>query len=68
MATPKPFEIVLANSGVTVNTAALDEFLDAQKSGEPELFAARLKKLTGQVFEMEGRRSRPATLQPWARS
>lgn len=53
VATPKPFEIVLANSGVTVNTAALDEFLDAQKSGEPELFAARLKKLTGQVFEMK---------------
>jgi len=51
--TPKPFEIVLANSGVTVNTAALDEFLDAQKSGEPELFATRLKKLAGQVFEMK---------------
>ena len=53
VATPKPFEIVLANSGVTVNTAALDEFLDAQKADEPELFAARLKELTGQVFEMK---------------
>jgi mevalonate kinase len=53
VATPKPFEIVLANSGVTVNTAALDEFLDAQKAGEPELFATRLQKLARQVFEMK---------------
>jgi mevalonate kinase len=51
--TPKPFEIVLANSGVTVNTAALDEFIDQQKKNEPELFATRLKTLTAQVFEMK---------------
>ena len=49
---PGAFEIVLANSGVTVNTAALDEFIDQQKSDEAELFAARLKTMTAQVSEM----------------
>jgi mevalonate kinase len=51
--TPKPFEIVLANSGVTVNTAALDKFIDQQKKGNPELFSARLKTITTQSYEMK---------------
>jgi mevalonate kinase len=51
--TPKPFEIVLANSGVTVNTAALDEFIDKQKKDDPELFAARLKTITAQAYDMK---------------
>jgi mevalonate kinase len=51
--TPKSFEIVLANSGVTVNTAALDEFIDQQKKGDPELFAARLKTITAQAYDMK---------------
>ena len=38
--TPKPFEIVLANSGITANTALLDDFIDQQKRDNPELFAA----------------------------
>jgi mevalonate kinase len=50
---PQSFEIVLANSGVTVNTAALDEFIDQQKTGEPELFAARLKTIRAQVIDMK---------------
>ena len=50
---PGAFEIVLANSGVTVNTAALDEFIDRQKIDEAELFAARLKTMTAQVFAMK---------------
>jgi mevalonate kinase len=50
---PKPFEIVLANSGVTVNTAALDEFIDLQKKGNPDLFASRLKNITSQTHEMK---------------
>jgi len=50
---PRPFEIVLANSGVTVDTAALDEFIDRQKADEAELFAARLATLTAQVFAMK---------------
>ena len=40
---------MLANSGVTVDTAALDEFIDRQKTDEAELFAARLKTMTAQV-------------------
>ena len=51
--TPKPFEIVLANSGVTVNTAALDEFIDQQKNGDPPLFRSRLKTITDQAHEMK---------------
>ena len=51
--TPKSFEIVLANSGVTVNTAALDEFIDLQKKEDPALFASRLKAITAQVFDMK---------------
>ena len=50
---PKPFEIVLANSGVTVDTAALDEFIDQQKKGKPDLFAERLKTITHQAFDMK---------------
>jgi mevalonate kinase len=50
--TPHAFEIVLANSGVTVNTAALDEFIDQQKTGDPALFAARLKTIKDQVADM----------------
>jgi mevalonate kinase len=51
--TPKPFEIVLANSGVTVNTAALDVFIDEQKKADPKLFAWRLNTITTQTFEMK---------------
>ncbi|HUK78716.1 MAG TPA: mevalonate kinase [Thermoleophilia bacterium] len=50
---PRPFEIVLANSGVTVDTAALDEFIDRQKADEAELFAARLGAMTAQVSAMK---------------
>lgn len=51
--TPKSFEIVLANSGITANTAALDEFIERQKKDNPELFATRLKAITAQVYEMK---------------
>jgi len=51
--TPRSFEIVLANSGVTVNTAALDEFIDQQKKDDPGLFESRLKMINAQVFEMK---------------
>src|SRR5512143_1135273 len=37
--TPKPLEIVLANSGVTANTALLDEFSERQKKEDAALFA-----------------------------
>jgi len=50
---PKPFEIVLANSGVTANTAALDEFTDRQKKENPTLFTSRMKIIISQGKEMK---------------
>ncbi len=51
--TPKPFEIVLANSGVTANTALLDEVTEKQKKDDPSLFASRMKTITVQAYEMK---------------
>jgi mevalonate kinase len=51
--TPKPFEIVLANSGITANTALLDEVTEQQKKEDPELFASRLKMITNQAYDMK---------------
>ncbi len=51
--TPQPFEIVLANSGVTANTALLDEITDQQKKDDPQLFASRLKSITSQAYAMK---------------
>ena len=51
--TPKSFEIVLANSGITANTALLDEFTEQQKKENPELFASRLKTITAQAHDMK---------------
>jgi mevalonate kinase len=50
--TPKRFEIVLANSGITANTALLDEITEQQKKDDAELFAARLKTITAQSYDM----------------
>jgi mevalonate kinase len=51
--TPKPFEIVLANSGVTANTALLDEFSERQKKENPQLFASRMQMIKSQGQEMK---------------
>ena len=51
--TAKPFEIVLANSGITANTALLDVFIDQQKKDDPDLFSARLKSITAQSYAMK---------------
>jgi mevalonate kinase len=51
--TPQPFEIVLANSGITANTAALDEYIDLQKKNDPALFSSRLKTITSQAYDMK---------------
>ncbi len=51
--TPKPFEVVLANSGITANTALLDEFSDRQKKENPKLFRSRLDTITSQAHEMK---------------
>ena len=51
--TLKPFEIVLANSGITANTALLDEFSERQKKENPGLFASRMKTITSQAHDMK---------------
>ncbi len=51
--TPKPFEIVLANSGITANTALLDEFSERQKKENPQLFASRMQTITSQAQDMK---------------
>ena len=51
--TPKPFEIVLANSGITANTALLDEVTEQQKKEDPQLFSSRLKTITDQAHDMQ---------------
>jgi mevalonate kinase len=51
--TPAPFEIVLANSGITANTALLDDFIDQQKKNDPALFSSRLNTIAGQVHDMK---------------
>ncbi|HET6846118.1 MAG TPA: mevalonate kinase [Anaerolineales bacterium] len=51
--TPEPFEIVLANSGITANTAALDEFIEKQKKADPQLFRGRLQTIVTQGQEMK---------------
>jgi len=45
----KPVEIVLGNSGVTANTAALKGFLEEQEKTDPSLFNTRLDKIRTQV-------------------
>ena len=52
--TPKSFKIVLANSGITANTALLDEVTEQQKKDDPDLFASRLKIITTQAYDMKG--------------
>ena len=51
--TPKSFEIVLANSGITANTALLDEFSERQKKENPALFASHMQTITDQGQEMK---------------
>lgn len=50
--TPKPFEVVLGNSGVTADTSALRPFLIEQEEKDPELFSTRLTAIKNQVHEM----------------
>lgn len=49
----KPFEVVLANSGVNANTAALDDLVENENKKNPGLFSARLKTITGQVLDLK---------------
>jgi mevalonate kinase len=51
--TPKPFEIVLANSGITANTALLDEVTEKQKKEDLDLFTSRMQMITAQAYDMK---------------
>lgn len=49
----KPLHIVLGNSGVTANTALLDDYIAEMKAGDPAGFASRMQAITAQVYEMK---------------
>jgi len=48
----KPFEVVMANSGITANTKLMDSIVERNQKEDPELFSSRLKTITGQAHEM----------------
>lgn len=49
----KPFEIVLANSGISADTRMLDILIEDEKRKDPELYARRLKTITDQSLELK---------------
>ncbi len=49
----KPLYVVLANSGVTYNTALLDEYVEGLIKNNAELFYTKLNKITEQVYDMK---------------
>ncbi len=49
----KPFEVVLANSGITADTKLMDGITERNEREDPDLFASRLKTITDQVFAMK---------------
>jgi len=48
----KPLHLVLGSSGITANTAALDDYVDKERERDPRLFATRLKTITAQAYEL----------------
>jgi mevalonate kinase len=48
-----PLHIVLGNSGVTANTALLDDYIAEMKAKDPAGFASRMQAIKAQVFEMK---------------
>ena len=48
----KPLHLVLGSSGITANTAALDDYVDKERERDPRLFAIRLKTITAQAYEL----------------
>jgi len=49
----KSLHIVLGNSGITANTALLDDYIDELKADDPALFKSRMEAITAQVNEMQ---------------
>jgi mevalonate kinase len=53
IACKKPLHIVLGNSGITANTALLDDYIAEMKAGDPVGFKSRMVAITSQVSEMK---------------
>ena len=49
----EPIDIVLANSGITADTKMMDTIVKRNQEEDPDLFASRLKTITGQSHEMK---------------
>lgn len=49
----RPLDVVLGNSGISANTAALDGLVEGEKKRDPGLFAARLETITGQALKVK---------------
>ena len=50
---PKPFEVVLANSGITADTSLLRGVTERQKKEDPERYRSRLETITSQSDGMK---------------
>jgi mevalonate kinase len=48
----EPLHIVLGNSGVTANTALLDDYIEEIKAGQPDWFKSQMQTIVDQVYEM----------------
>jgi mevalonate kinase len=53
IAAKNPLHIVLGNSGVTADTALLDDYIEEIKASDPALFKSRMVAITAQVYEMK---------------
>jgi len=53
IAVKEPLHIVLGNSGVTANTALLDDYVEEMKANDPVLFKSRMESITSQVYAMK---------------
>ncbi len=49
----EPIEVVLGNSGISANTAALDGLVQREKEKDPGVFLSRLKTITHQALEVK---------------
>lgn len=48
----EPLHIVLGNSGITANTALLDDYIEEIKTGQPDWFKSQMQTIIDQVYEM----------------
>lgn len=53
IAAKKPLHIVLGNSGVTADTALLDDYIEQVKTANPALFKSRMEAIAAQVYDMK---------------